>query len=114
MIEIKHCKICGKVIGDAYNTDWYAFISQKYCKECRIEHDRARKAEWARENRRKVALAKAEAKEAEQTAEKEMLLLKRAQSRELTLQRQKNKAMEQEIDALHEYIMKLREKTYQD
>ena len=48
------------------------------------------------------------------TTEKEKLQLKRAQSRELTLQRQKNKAMEQEIDALHEYIMKLREKTYQD
>lgn len=114
LIEIKHCKICGKVIGDAYNTDWYAFISQKYCKECRIEHDRNRKAEWAREHRRKVALAKAEAKATEQIVEKEQLQLQRAKSRELTLQRQKNKAMEQEIDALHEYIIKLREKTYQD
>ena len=35
MQEVKYCQRCGVVIGDAYNTDWYAYISQKYCKECK-------------------------------------------------------------------------------
>lgn len=111
MQEVKYCQRCGVVIGDAYNTDWYAYISQKYCKACKKICDRERKAEWARNKRRKVALAKAEAA-AEQTAEeRERLQLRRAESRELTLQRQKNKVMEQEIAALQAYIVKLRELT---
>ena len=49
---------------------------------------------------------------AEQAAEeRERLQLRRAESRELTLQRQKNKVMEQEIAALQAYIVKLRELT---
>ena len=68
MQEVKYCQRCGVVIGDAYNTDWYAYISQKYCKECKKICDQERKAEWARNKRRKVALAKAEAA-AEQAAE---------------------------------------------
>ena len=86
--------------------DWYAYISQKYCKECKKICDRKRKAEWARNKRRKVALAKAEAA-AEQAAEER----ERLQLRQLTLQRQKNKVMEQEIAALQAYIVKLRELT---
>ena len=43
--------------------------------------------------------------------ERERLQLRRAESRELTLQRQKNKVMEQEIAALQAYIVKLRELT---
>lgn len=35
MQEVKYCQRCGVVIGDAYNTDWYAYINQKYCKECK-------------------------------------------------------------------------------
>lgn len=34
MQEFKYCEVCGKLIGDAYNTDWYAYIRMKYCKEC--------------------------------------------------------------------------------
>ena len=56
MQEVKYCQRCGVVIGDAYNTDWYAYISQKYCKACKKICDRERKAEWARNKRRKVAL----------------------------------------------------------
>lgn len=44
MQEVKYCQRCGVVIGDAYNTDWYAYISQKYCKECKKICDRERKA----------------------------------------------------------------------
>ena len=104
MQEVKYCQRCGVVICDAYNTDWYAYISQKYCKECKKICDQERKAEWARNKRRKVALAKA-------AEERERLQLRRAESRELTLQRQKNKVMEQEIAALQAYIVKLRELT---
>lgn len=111
MQEVKYCQRCGVVIGDAYNTDWYAYISQKYCKECKKICDRERKAKWARNKRRKVALAKAEATAEQAAEERERLQLRRAESRELTLQRQKNKVMEQEIAALQAYIVKLRELT---
>lgn len=70
MQEIKHCEICGKVIGDIYNTDWYAYISQKYCEDCRKQHDRKRKAEWAQQQRKK--------KKAEKKVEKEEKLLEDA------------------------------------
>lgn len=111
MQEVKYCQRCGVVIGDAYNTDWYAYISQKYCKACKKICDRERKAEWARNKRRKVALAKAEAAAEQPAEERERLQLRRAESRKLTLQRQKNKVMEQEIAALQAYIVKLRELT---
>ena len=65
----------------------------------------------ARNKRRKVALAKAEAAAEQAAEERERLQLRRAESRELTLQRQKNKVMEQEIAALQAYIVKLRELT---
>ena len=111
MQEVKYCQRCGVVIGDAYNTHWYAYISQKYCKECKKICDWERKAEWTRNKRRKVALAKAEAAAEQAAEERERLQLRRAESRELTLQRQKNKVMEQEIAALQAYIVKLRELT---
>ena len=28
-----HCIICGKYIGNEYDTDYYALIKRKYCKE---------------------------------------------------------------------------------
>lgn len=35
MLELKRCKICGKEIGNVYDTDYFALISKQYCSECK-------------------------------------------------------------------------------
>ena len=35
MNEKKYCERCGKIIGDAYNTDFFAYIRMKYCPGCK-------------------------------------------------------------------------------
>lgn len=97
MQEVKYCQRCGVVIGDAYNTDWYAYISQKYCKACKKICDRERKAEWARNKRRKIALAKAEAAAEQAAEERERLQLRRAESRELTRNGRKIKSWNRKL-----------------
>lgn len=40
MIEVKRCKICGKEIGNMYDTDYFALISMQYCPDCRKQSER--------------------------------------------------------------------------
>ena len=40
MLELKRCKICGKEIGNVYDTDYFALISKQYCSECKKLTDR--------------------------------------------------------------------------
>lgn len=35
MTERKFCERCGRLIGDAYNTNYYAYIRMKYCPACK-------------------------------------------------------------------------------
>ena len=37
MTEKKYCERCGKLIGDAYETDFFAYIRMKYCDECKVQ-----------------------------------------------------------------------------
>lgn len=47
----KMCVRCGKRMEIL---DWFAYISTKYCKACKAERDRERKAAWARANRQSI------------------------------------------------------------
>ncbi len=55
MNEKKYCERCGKLIGDAYNTNFYAYIRMKYCNNCkeivRREKNAERMKRLRRENR---------------------------------------------------------------
>lgn len=55
MTEKKYCERCGKLIGDAYNTDFYAYIRMKYCSDCKVivkrEQDALRMKKLRRETR---------------------------------------------------------------
>ena len=55
MTEKKYCERCGKLIGDAYNTDFFAYIRMKYCSECKVnvkrEQDALRMKRLRRETR---------------------------------------------------------------
>lgn len=55
MTEKKYCERCGKLIGDAYNTDFYAYIRMKYCSSCKViakrEQDALRMKKLRRETR---------------------------------------------------------------
>ena len=44
----KMCERCGTMMNI---NDWYAYISTKYCKNCRADRDRERKAAWAKKSR---------------------------------------------------------------
>ena len=44
----KMCERCGAMMSIP---DWYAYISTKYCKVCRADRDRERKAAWAKKSR---------------------------------------------------------------
>ncbi len=55
MTEKKYCERCGKLIGDAYNTDFFAYIRMKYCSDCKgivkSEQDAQRMRDLRRKNR---------------------------------------------------------------
>ena len=54
MTEKKHCERCGKLIGDAYETDFFAYIRMKYCDECKVQVRREKNAQQMKELRRKT------------------------------------------------------------
>lgn len=87
MTEIKKCQRCGTVIGDAYNTDYYAYIRIKYCDECRRTVTNIQTAERMRNFRaRNRAVNKAK--------------------------NEKIKLLEEENELLRARIIKLRESQY--
>lgn len=53
MTEIKKCECCGKLIGDAYETNYFAYIRMKYCSDCKIQVKREQDAQRMRDLRRK-------------------------------------------------------------
>lgn len=53
MDEIKKCEKCGKIIGDAYDTDFFAYIRMKYCPECKVIVRREQNAQRMKDLRRK-------------------------------------------------------------
>ena len=53
MIEKKYCERCGKLIGDAYETDFFAYIRMKYCDECKVQVRREKNAQRMKDFRRK-------------------------------------------------------------
>lgn len=54
MTEKKYCERCGKLIGDAYNTDFYAYIRMKYCNNCKEIVRREKNAERMKRLRRET------------------------------------------------------------
>ena len=53
MSDKKYCEHCGKLIGDAYETDFYAYIRMKYCSDCKDDVRREKNAQRMKELRRK-------------------------------------------------------------
>lgn len=74
--------ILGNINGD-YN--YFRMIRLKYCPECKLDADRQRKAEWARERRR-------------------------VERQKKKLESEKLKLLEQENELLRKRIMELKEK----
>ena len=54
MTEIKKCERCGELIGDAYETNYFAYIRMKYCSDCKIQVKREQDAQRMRDLRRKT------------------------------------------------------------
>mgnify|MGYP003291365525 CR=1 FL=1 len=54
MNEKKYCERCGKIIGDAYNTDFFAYIRMKYCSDCREIVNKEQTAERVKRLRRRT------------------------------------------------------------
>ena len=54
MNEKKYCERCGKIIGDAYNTDFFAYIRMKYCPGCKEIVKREQTAERVKRLRRRT------------------------------------------------------------
>lgn len=54
MTEKKYCERCGKLIGDAYNTDFFAYIRMKYCSDCKVKVRREKNAERMKRLRRET------------------------------------------------------------
>ncbi len=44
MNDIKYCVMCGAMISNVNNADWYSHISVKYCPDCRKKSDRQKTA----------------------------------------------------------------------
>lgn len=77
MTEIKKCQRCGTVIGDAYNTDYYAFIRMKYCPDCKKAVTNMQAAERMRNMRRRTREINKMRKDRLQLLEEENELLRK-------------------------------------
>ena len=53
MTEKKYCERCGNLIGDAYETDFFAYIRMKYCSDCKVQVRREKNAQRMKDFRRK-------------------------------------------------------------
>lgn len=63
MNERKYCERCGRLIGDAYNTDFFAYIRMKYCSECKVKVKReqdAKRMQMLRKKNREINKARNE------------------------------------------------------
>lgn len=87
MTETKKCQRCGITIGDAYSTDYYAYIRMKYCPECKKSVANMQAAERMRNMRRRTReLNKARKERVELLEEENELLRKRIiELREMTM-----------------------------
>ena len=56
MLELKRCKICGKEIGNVYDTDYFALISKQYCSD--RQNSRIRSKRYRDKKRRELEQAK--------------------------------------------------------
>lgn len=54
MKEKKYCERCGKLIGDAYETDYFAYIRMKYCSDCKAKVKGEQDAQRMKDLRRKT------------------------------------------------------------
>ena len=86
MTEIKKCERCGKFIGDAYETNYFAYIRMKYCSDCKIQVKREQDAQRMRDLRRK-------------TRE-----INKAKSEQLALLREENEMLRRRIIGMREQI----------
>ena len=86
MTEIKKCERCGKLIGDAYETNYFAYIRMKYCSDCKIQVKREQDAQRMRDLRRK-------------TRE-----INKAKSEQLALLREENEMLRRRIIGMREQI----------
>ena len=86
MTEIKKCERCGKLIGDAYETNYFAYIRMKYCSNCKIQVKREQDAQRMRDLRRK-------------TRE-----INKAKSEQLALLREENEMLRRRIIGMREQI----------
>ena len=84
MTEIKKCERCGKLIVDAYETNYFAYIRMKYCSDCKIQVKREQDAQRMRDLRRKTReINKAQKEQLELLREEnEMLRLRIIRMRE--------------------------------
>ncbi|WP_295217969.1 hypothetical protein [Ruminococcus sp.] len=71
MTETKHCKICGKEIGNIYETDYFSLISRQYCQDCRKQSDRQNSRIRSKKYREKKKLELEEAKKKAQAVQEE-------------------------------------------
>lgn len=71
MTEIKRCKICGKVIGNIYETDYFSLIAIQYCEDCRKQSDRQNSRIRSKKYREKKKLELEEAKKKAQAVQEE-------------------------------------------
>lgn len=84
MNEKKYCERCGKIIGDAYETDFFAYIRMKYCSDCKEIVKREQTAERVKRLRRRTReINKAKSEQLELLREEnEMLRLRIIRMRE--------------------------------
>lgn len=71
MTETKRCKICGKEIGNIYETDYFSLISIQYCECCRKQSDRQNSRIRSKKYREKKKLELEEAKKKAQAVQEE-------------------------------------------
>ena len=86
MTEKKYCERCGKLIGDAYETDFFAYIRMKYCFDCKVQVRREKNAQRMRDLRKK-------------TRE-----INKAKSEQLALLREENEMLRRRIIGMREQI----------
>jgi len=77
MTETKKCQRCGTVIGDAYSTDYYAYIRMKYCPECKKTVTNMQAAERMKKFRYKNRMMNKAMKDRVQLLEEENELLRK-------------------------------------
>ena len=93
MKEVKYCAICGKCIGNIYNTDYFSYIRLKYCNECKITQRRKQKAAYQKQYRKDGRKVRQLQKERIDLLETENELLRQTNE----LQREENRKLKEKL-----------------